>query len=120
MSSEFEAQLEQMATTGNVELLDALLTKWQTQNAPKELAADDLKYALHTAISANQVGAVACLLQRGATLDADCGQTAHRANASFDMYQTFLAHGWDVNSKNVTGRPFIQCVPNISSSRNFS
>lgn len=48
------------------------------------------------------------LLSRGAKVEEDIGDAARLANASTDMYQVFLNHGWDVNSRDVRGRPFVQ------------
>lgn len=96
------------AQSGDLEQLNTILTVWQAQIAPETISPDEISEALHEAISANQIPAVSFLLSRGAKIDKWVAGEARQANASTDMYQTFIDHGWDVNSKDVRGRPFVQ------------
>jgi len=104
-------QLEEAAETGDVERLNALLAESQNQVSPVKLTSTDLEYVLLRAVSANQVAAVACLLERGANVDPSIADAARRSKSAVDMYQIFLDHGWDCNV-NVRGRPLLHLVLN--------
>ncbi|KAM0802720.1 ankyrin repeat-containing domain protein [Usnea florida] len=110
LPTNFLDQSDSIATSGDVKHLDAILKRWQSHVAPSEIPFDELRQVLYSAISANQVAVVSLLLNRGAKVEEDIGDAARLANASTDMYRVFLDHGWDINSRDVRGRPFVQTV----------
>ena len=107
-STNFLDQSDSASASGDVNRLDAILTRWHAHVAPSHIPPDELRQVLYNAIYANQVAVVSLLLNRGAKVEEDIGDAARLANASTDMYQVFLNHGWDVNSRDVRGRPFVQ------------
>ena len=122
LPTNFLDQSDSAARSSDMKQLDAILTRWQSHVAPSDIPFDELRQVLYNAISANQVAVVSLLLKRGAKVEEDIGDAARLANASTDMYQVFLDHGWDVNSRDVRGRPFVQYYqppPTIIFSRRY-
>lgn len=97
------------ARDGDVERLNAVLNLWECRITPEKITREEFREVLHEAIRENQRAAVSCLLSRGAELDhGRIAMSALHANAGIEMFQVFLDHGWNINCKDVTRRPFVQ------------
>ena len=106
---EYLAHSNAAARDGDVERLNAVLNLWECRITPQKITREEFREILHEAIQGNQPAAVSCLLSRGAELDhGRVAMSALRANARIEMYQVFLDHGWNVNCKDATRRPFVQ------------
>jgi len=107
---ELGESLEHAARSGDLNQLDAVLSEWQALIGPKKIHPGVLQSCLYKAIEANKIAAVSLLLERGAEVNRIASDVARRAKAPPDMYQAFLDHGWNINSRGVTGRPYFQLL----------
>ena len=113
LTIDFESQaLFEAARTGHLSVCQALLEQWREHRLSSPLTSRDLAPSLATAISSKHLHVVAFLLEQGAAISGnDMILALGETDASLAMFQTFLDHGWDVNSETDIGNVMLKCVP---------
>ena len=91
-------ELRDTARDGDLGRCQMLVQQWRLE-APA-IKAQDLTPALAAAVGNKHLQTVAYLLDQGATISGNImilalGETSD----AIAMFQTFLEHGWDINSK---------------------
>ncbi|MCJ1383051.1 hypothetical protein MMC17_006164 [Xylographa soralifera] len=99
-------QLREACQEGNLKEVKSQLDRWQSARSPSGLAAKHLENALIGAISAGQSEVVDYLLNNGAEMDPEIVEFA--LDTSVKMFEIFLQHGWDINSRTGTGAPALK------------
>ncbi|MCJ1401421.1 hypothetical protein MMC11_004634 [Xylographa trunciseda] len=101
-------QLRDACERGNLNEVISQLDQWQSAQSPSRLTAKHLQDALIGAISAGQSEVVDHLLKNGAEMDPELVEFALGRNKSVKMYEVFLQHGWNINSRTGTGAPALK------------
>lgn len=103
-----EALLE-AAKYGELTKCQALLNQWQEHGSLSRPTPKELAPSLTEAIISKHVHAVAFLLQNGAAVSGhDMIYAMGETDISIAMFQTFLDHGWDPNSKTNLGNVMLK------------
>ena len=113
---DFQALFE-AAKTGELSVCQALLEQGREHRSSSPLTSSVLAPSLATAISSKHLHVVALLLEQGAAISGnDMILALGDTDASIAMFQTFLDHGWDINSQTDLGNVMLKCVPLVPSS----
>jgi hypothetical protein len=101
--------LSNAATSGDLALVQTVVEQWKAQLHPSPLTPKHLQSAMAAAVSSHHPTIVSYLLDRGAQVSPNnivvaLGET----DATIAMFQTFLDHGWDINSKTGLGNPVLK------------
>lgn len=108
--SDLQKELRSACVNGNVEGVHLLLERWQLDRSQSPLTPKHLQSPLTGAIAAGKINVVAYLLEHGAELSPLNITQAMGPRQSLEMFQTFLDHGWDINSNTDMGAPALKNV----------
>ncbi|KAF2865677.1 ankyrin repeat-containing domain protein [Massariosphaeria phaeospora] len=81
-----------------------IFARWHSDDSIRDPEPDDLELALTEAARVNNVSAASALLDEGATINS----TAVTNASSEEMFESFVAHGWDINTPVASGMPVLQ------------
>lgn len=96
-------QLYLAVKDGDLARVEYIVQEWRSKIAPTPLEASHLQGSLAAAMSSSRPAIVSYLLDQGAVVSPNMIVTALSNNDPRAMFQTFLDHGWDVNSKTGLG-----------------
>lgn len=83
---------------GDLEKVVSLVEQWESDSSRPGPKAEDLRPALSWAAQESHSTIVRYLLEHGAQIDADV-MTFATYGDSPGVWQVFLDHGWDINSR---------------------
>lgn len=83
---------------GDLEKVVSLVEQWESDSSRPGPKAEDLRPALSWAAQESHPAIVQCLLEHGAQIDADVMTFTTYGNSP-SVWQVFLDHGWDINSR---------------------
>jgi hypothetical protein len=89
-------QLTEASASGNFFKIQAILSQFLAQPAPKDFELDHLVIALARAVKNNHVKVTSYLLSQGIPLKVGLFRHATQVK-SYEMLQLFLDHGWNIN-----------------------
>lgn len=97
------------AKMGDVSQVKELLEQWKSKLSPAPLTALHLHSTLVEAVSYHHSSIASYLLDEGAEITENMLVLAlGEADMAIAMFQTFLDHGWDINSKTGLGAPVLK------------
>ncbi|KAL8711202.1 MAG: hypothetical protein Q9220_004347 [cf. Caloplaca sp. 1 TL-2023] len=97
-SDAFEQGLRKACKSGDLISTQSLLDQFRRHLSPQPLSSSHLRQPLSIAIDAGQPTIVSYLLDQGASIDfSDITGAAEAGALSIPIFETFLAHGWDIN-----------------------
>lgn len=98
------AQLVEAAREGDLGRCQTLIQQWKLQPSPSAITPQYLGPALAAAVGSKQLRTVTYLLEQGAIISGNVMVLAlGNTDDAIAMFQTFLDHGWDINSKTDLG-----------------
>jgi len=104
--------LVEAAKNGELDNCQMLLLQWEQHLSPSHITSRHLAPALAAAIGSKHPQVVAYVLEQGAIISGiDMVLALGDTDASITMFQTFLDHGWDINSKTDLGNTMLKCSP---------
>ena len=106
-----EQELVEAARNGNLDQCQSVIEQWKKQSSFSFQPTYHLAPALAAAISSKNINIVSYLLDQGATVSSYNMVLALDKNdvdASIAIFQTFLDHGWDINSKTEIGNVILK------------
>ncbi|KAL9101796.1 MAG: hypothetical protein Q9163_002992, partial [Psora crenata] len=104
-------ELIQTAKNDDLDACKTLLEQWKQQLSPCPITPAHLGPALGRAISSKHARIVAYLLSQGAVITGnDMILALGETDAAIAMFQTFLDHGWDINSKTDLGNVMLKHI----------
>ncbi|KAF2265449.1 ankyrin [Lojkania enalia] len=98
--------------TDNSNRIDEIIQEWRSDSSIPNPMPSDLKLALATAANTDNTSAASALLNAGAEISSLAASNAH----SEAMFNTLLAHGWDINSLGISDMPVLRhhvCDPKL-------
>ncbi|KAL8935064.1 MAG: hypothetical protein Q9216_005598 [Gyalolechia sp. 2 TL-2023] len=99
MSSTPGNELRKACVDGDLQAVQSIVQALTNQLSPDPLSSEHLQSSLAGAVSAGQPEIVSYLLSHGAQLSPlNITQAANPRCRTVGMFQTFLDHGWDINS----------------------
>ena len=103
-------QLDHAARDGDLQTCMIVLTKWKEDLQPAKLTSKHLQSAFAAAVGARHIDTVAFLLENGAAVSSSAMVLALGGDTqgTIAMFQIFLDHGWDINSKTDLGNPMLK------------
>lgn len=90
-------QLRASAVADDVNAVQTYFEIWQARSASERLSLDNFTVVLSDAVNNNSAQTVACLLDYGLQTSSGLFLVATQAK-SYDILQTFLDHGWNINT----------------------
>lgn len=111
MSSEdFEnLKLSSAAKEGDLSQVQVLVEQWRSELLPALLTPQHLNSALVEAVSYHRVAVTSYLLDQGAEISPNMIVLAlGKTQDAIAMFQTYLDHGWDINSRTGLGVPALK------------
>ena len=103
-------ELREACVQGDLESVQSLLDQWQSHLLPSALTPKHLQSPLAGSIAAGKTEVVSYLLDHGAELSPLNITQAVARHSSTEMFQIFLDHGWDINSKTDMREPALKMV----------
>lgn len=104
-------QLNEAARDGDLSRCQRLVQEWRLQTSPALVPSEHLTPPLAAAVGAKHLAIVAYLLDQGATISGNIMVLAlGDTNDAIAMFQTFLEHGWDINSKTDLGNIMLKHI----------
>ena len=102
-------QLDQAAKDGDLQSCKILVEKWKQDLFPAKITTEHLRPAFAVAVGAKHTDVVTFLLDQGVTISSNAMILAlGDTDDAIAMFQTFLDHGWDINSKTDLGVPMLK------------
>jgi len=102
-------EMSNAAKMGDVSQVTKLLEQWKAELSPRPVTALHLNSTFVEAISYHHPSIVSYLLDAGAEISENILVAALReTDKAIAMFQTFLDHGWDINSKTGLGVPVLK------------
>ena len=96
-------QLSMAAKAGDLPWFQETLQNWRSALAPAPLDLSSFQSILGVAISSNRLEIVSFLLEQGTIISPYIIVPALQSNNPRAVLQTFLDHGWNINSKTGLG-----------------
>ena len=106
-----DSALREACKGGQVSEVMSLLEQIKADNSARNLDDTYLQSGLASAVAAGHHNIVDCLLNQGARFRPSLVTLAMGARPSVEMFDTFLRHGWDINSDTDMGWPALKCFP---------
>ncbi len=105
-------ELSNAAKMGDISQVKELLEQWKSELSPAPLKALHLNSTFVEAVSYHHPSIASYLLDEGAEISENILVLALRISGETDkaiaMFQTFLDHDWDINSKTGLGVPVLK------------
>jgi hypothetical protein len=91
------AQLRAVALSGNIEAINAVLSRWRENPIDDEIFEPKTGPVLYEAIENKLSEVVSCLLDNHVPMNSQLFMKATE-DTSYQILQEFLNHGWDINT----------------------
>lgn len=102
-------QLDAAARDGDLARCKAIIDEWKKQLSPSSITSQHLAAAFGAAVGSKHTDMAAYLLEQGAVVSGyDMVLALGETEDAINMFQTFLDHGWDINSKTNRGNTMLK------------
>ena len=102
-------QLDKAVKDGDLSRCQTLVQQLKSQSLSSAITSKQLTSALGAAVGSNHLNIVAYLLGQGAVISGNIMILAlGETDEAIAMFQMFLDHGWDINSKTDLGNTMLK------------